>query len=96
MRHAAFLTAALLLGACSSQPATDRAVLPDRPEVHRPEGVEPDGLADIRSQLAAQRGEARERDNALNLRAAPMSQTSDPWYETAWNFFDGFMKWIGF
>jgi hypothetical protein len=96
MRRAALLPTVLLLGACSSQPTTDRAVLPERPEVHRPDGVEPDGLLEMRSALAAQRAEARERDNALNMRAAPMSETGQPWYEQAWEFFDGFAKFIGF
>jgi hypothetical protein len=74
MRNAALLlTAALAAGACSSQPTADRPGSPDRPEVMRPEGVEPDGLAEMRDTLGAQRAQAREQDNALNL--TPTSAT---------------------
>jgi hypothetical protein len=89
-----FLLSCLFLAACSSAPTTDRATLPDRPEVHRPEGAEPEGLAEMRETIAAQRAEARERDNALNFRATPMSQTPNtPWYEDAFEFLGGAVRW---
>lgn len=73
-----------LCGACASAPETDRPAVPDRPEVNRPEGLEPEGLADIRSSIGAQRTAARERSNALMMTPNELSTTSTtPWYETA-------------
>ena len=73
-----------LCTACASSPETDRPIVPDRPEVNRPEGVEPEGLADIRSSIGEQRAAARERENALVLTPNELSTTSmTPWYETA-------------
>jgi len=74
---ALLLTIVLVLGACSSQPSTDRPGSPDRPEVVRPEGVEPAGLADMRDTLGSQRADARAMDNALNLNSTSASPVSD-------------------
>jgi hypothetical protein len=71
------LTALLVLGACSSTPSTDRPGSPDRPEVPRPEGVEPAGLADMRDTLGAQRADARAMDNALNVNSTSATMPSD-------------------
>lgn len=71
------LTAALAMGACSSQPSMDRPGAPGRPEIPRPEGVEPEGLTEMRDTLSAQRSDARSMDNALNLNATPATQYSD-------------------
>jgi len=78
MKHAALLlTIVLAAGACSSTPSTDRPGSPDRPEVPRPEGVEPEGLADMRDTIGAQRAEARAEDNALNIHPTSATQYSD-------------------
>ena len=84
MRSAALLPVVLaVLAACSSQPEMDRASVPDRPEVMRPDGVEPDGLADMRDTLAGQRAEARERENAAIITPNAMStHPTTPWYES--------------
>lgn len=72
--------------ACSSQPSTDRPASPSRPEVQRPAGVEPDGLADVRDALADQRAETREMENVLLVK--PDTQTVNPstWVEDVLTF----------
>ena len=88
MRGAILPTAVLLLAGCASAPTTDRPQVPDRPEVQRPDGVEPDGLATMRDSIGEQRAAARERENALVVKPNALSTTStDPaWYETALNW----------
>jgi hypothetical protein len=82
------LAALLALSACSSQPVASRPTLPDRPEVHRPDGMEPEGLADIRDMLAAQRGETRALENATLVQPATLSpHSTTPWYETVFSPF---------
>jgi hypothetical protein len=87
MRGAASLLVVLVsAAACSSQPAIDRQSVPDRPEVQRPEGVEPEGLTDMRNELSDQRGEARARENAAIITPNAMgTHPTTPWYETALN-----------
>jgi hypothetical protein len=76
MRAATLLpTVVLVLTACSSAPSTDREALPDRPDVQRPDGLVPDGLTDVRNQLADQRATAREQENALMIKPNALSQT---------------------
>jgi hypothetical protein len=78
MKNAALLlTVVLAAGACSSTPSTDRPGSPDRPEVVRPEGVEPAGLAEMRDTLGAQRAEARTEENALNVHSTSATMPSD-------------------
>jgi hypothetical protein len=88
MRGVLLLTAVLLATGCSSAPTTDRPQVPDRPEVQRPDGVEPEGLADMRDTLGEQRSAARERENALVLKPNSMQTTTmdEPWYDTALNW----------
>ncbi len=87
-----------LLGACSSQPQAGRPSVPDRPEVQRPDGVEPSGLADIRDELASQRQESRDRENALLLHPDTLTThpTSTPWYETLLSPFTAVGRLLGF
>ncbi len=76
MRAATLLpTVVLVLAACSSAPSTDRSVLPDRPDVERPDGLVPDGLNDMRNSLADQRSQARDMENALMVKPNALSQT---------------------
>ena len=84
----AFTLSAALAAGCSSAPSMDRPQVPNRPEVQRPDGVEPSGLAGIRDSIGEQRAAARERENALNVTPNTLSTTSTtPWYETAlWPF----------
>jgi hypothetical protein len=91
MRRTPYLLPLLLVvAACSSAPTTDRPQVPDRPEVHRPEGVEPDGLSAMRDDIGGQRAAARERENALVVKPNALQTTSmdEPWYETA-------IGWVG-
>lgn len=87
MRVATFLLPlALWTAACSSQPEMDRPAVPDRPEVQRPEGVEPEGLAEVRDSLAEQRAEARERENATLITPNEMgTHPTTPWYASVLN-----------
>ena len=89
MRGVVLLTAVLVAAGCSSAPTTERPQVPDRPEVQRPDGVEPEGLADMRDTLGEQRAAARERENALVVKPSSMSTTTldEPWYDTALNWF---------
>ena len=87
MRASALLPAVLplvlaVLAACSSQPEMDRPSVPDRPEVQRPEGVEPEGLAEMRDTIASQRAEARELENAAIITPNAMgTHPTTPWYD---------------
>lgn len=87
-RAAALPTLLLLVAACSSAPTTERPSVPGRPEVQRPDGVEPDGLAEIRDTLGEQRSAARERTDALVVKPNDLSQTNDDasWLETAYSW----------
>jgi hypothetical protein len=88
MRGVVLLTAVLLAAGCSSAPTTDRPQVPDRPEVQRPDGVEPEGLADMRDAIGQQRAAAREQENALVVKPNALNQTTldEPWYDTAINW----------
>jgi hypothetical protein len=105
MRGALLLTAVLAAAGCSSAPTTDRPAVPDRPEVQRPDGVEPEGLADMRDSLGEQRAAARERENALVVKPNALQQTSEDatWYENAYSWIGnsvgqiaGFWRHLGF
>ncbi len=87
-RAAALPTLVLLAAACSSAPTTDRPQVPGRPEVQRPDGVEPDGLADIRDTLGEQRSAARERTDALVVHPNELQTTTEDatWLETAYSW----------
>jgi len=89
MRRAVVLTV-LCLAACSSAPTAERQQLPDRPEVQRPDGVEPEGLADMRESLGDQRAAARERENALVMKPNALSTSPT---EASWS--DEAMSWAG-
>ena len=97
MRAVVFLPVVLAtLAACSSQPEMDRASVPDRPEVQRPDGVEPDGLADMRDTLASQRAEARERENATIITPNAMTtHPTTPWYESVFNTVGDVLSFFG-
>ena len=84
MRAAALLPVVLAVAAaCSSQPEMDRPAVPDRPEVQRPEGLEPEGLAEMRDAIGAQRAEARERENATIITPNAMgTHPVNPWYDS--------------
>src|SRR5688572_23614021 len=89
------LACLLLLGACASDPTMERSTVPDRPEVQRPEGLEPEGLAEVRNTLAAQRMEARERENTLTLQPNALSTTTEtPWYESVFGPFADLLEWL--
>jgi hypothetical protein len=96
MKHAALLlTIVLAAGACSSTPSTDRPGSPDRPEVPRPEGVEPEGLADMRDTIGEQRAEARTQDNALNVHSTSATQYSDQtFFESIFTPVADAMHWV--
>ena len=95
MKYAALLLTLVLAGACSSTPTTDRPGSPDRPEVPRPEGVEPEGLSDMRDTLGEQRSEAREMDNALNVNRSSASTYSDETFlESMFNPVADAMHWV--
>ena len=90
-------TAALLCGACASQPSTDRPTV-ERSEVQRPADVEPAGLAEMRDTLGAQRAIARERDNALNVRPNTL-QTDAPsqgFLDSTYSVLDKALRLLGF
>ena len=98
MRAAALLSVVLaVLAACSSQPEMDRPSVPDRPEVMRPDGVEPEGLADVRDTLGAQRAEARERENATLITPNEMStHPTTPWYSSVMSTVSSALRFFGF
>ena len=82
--------------ACSSQPEMDRPAVPDRPEVQRPEGVEPEGLTEMRDSIGAQRAEARERENATIITPNAMStHPVTPWYDTVLNTVADAIRFVG-
>lgn len=85
MRRTLPLAAILLVAtACASAPSTERPYVPGRPEVPRPEGIESEGLAEVRDSLAAQRTEAREMENVLNFSPTELDALGGPtWYESA-------------
>lgn len=76
----------LVVSACASAPSTERSYVPDRPEVPRPEGIESEGLTEVRDSLGEQRSEARELENALNITPTELASALAPtWYETAFS-----------
>lgn len=82
--------------ACSSQPEMDRPAVPDRPEVQRPEGVEPEGLAEMRDSLSEQRTEARARENATIITPNAMgTHPTTPWYESTLNTMADALRFFG-
>jgi hypothetical protein len=87
MRATALLPVVLAAAAaCSSQPEMGRPSVPDRPEVQRPEGIEPEGLAEVRDTLGAQRAEAREMENATLISPNALStHPTTPWYESVYD-----------
>lgn len=82
--------------ACSSQPEMDRPAVPDRPEVQRPEGLEPEGLAEMRDAIGSQRAEARERENATIITPNAMgTHPTTPWYESTLNTVSDALRFFG-
>ena len=71
--------------------------MPDRPEVMRPKGVEPEGLADVRDTLGEQRAEARERENATLITPNEMStHPTTPWYDSVFRTVSDAFRFFGF
>lgn len=96
MRTGPCLAFLLVLGACASTPSTERSYVPGRPEVPRPEGVEPDGLVEVRDSLGEQRSEARELENALSITPTELASGIAPtWYETALSPFTSLLGFLG-
>jgi hypothetical protein len=87
----------LAAAACSSQPEMDRPSVPDRPEVARPEGVEPEGLSEMRDTLSSQRAEARERENATIISPNSLStHPTTPWYDSVLGTVESALRFFGF
>lgn len=55
----ALLAAAAAAGGCASD-GPERSTLPDRPTVERPDGIVPDEVLDMRSELADRRSDSRD------------------------------------
>jgi hypothetical protein len=98
MRRTLPLCAILLLAsACASAPSTERPYVPGRPEVPRPEGIESEGLTEVRDAIGEQRSEARELENALNITPTELASGLAPtWYETALSPFTSVLGFFGF
>lgn len=76
LRAAIVLVAAsLTLGACASGP--ERPTLPGDAQNEAPESVTPEGVTEIRENLAAMRAENREAMDTTLIQSRPLSQSPE-------------------
>ncbi len=75
MASVALLVLAPALGACASGP--ERPTLPGDAQNEAPESVTPEGVTEIRENLAAMRAENREAMDATLIQSRPLSQSPE-------------------
>ena len=75
-----------ILTACASD-GPQRQSLPDRVQPQRPDGLEPDGVADMRSTLADRRSASREMMDTQLIQAEELDTNSGSWFDGLFGLF---------
>lgn len=86
MSRPRLLTPLLLLAvvACGSD-GPQRSHVPDRPQVQRPDGLEPDGVVEMRETLAGQRADSRAAMDAALIQSNELETDEGSWLDGLWN-----------
>lgn len=73
--------------ACASD-GPQRQSVPDRVQPQRPDGLEPHGVADMRSTLADRRSASREMVDTQLIQAEELDTDSGSWLDGVFGLFD--------
>lgn len=84
---AALLLLLPLLAACASDGA-ERHALPDRVQPQRPDGLEPDGVAEMRDTLGERREANRELMDATLIQPQELETNSGSWFDGLFGLFN--------